>query len=338
MKALISSIENSLEKIENGSIALSELEQLVDSSRELYERLVVIRYNVYKNQVLGTSNTVVEEPIATPAPIEEILVQESPIVENQESEETSFEFSLFDEAPEEIVMEETIVEAPVFETPVEEESFHIEETSEVAIENEIVVEEIPVFVAPEPVYEQAPIEDEKPFVAASVPPSNFDEVSIPTPVFASAPIDVTPVTPHVPEVPVSFSTSEPTPAPVVETAPIVESEPVYTNATFTQSHPMEASIKVVEDTVRMKYSIVPLETLIGSFSLNEKLQLINELYGGSSDVFSSAIKRLDAQANLSATRPILAEMAEMHNWDLESETTEEFIFKICRRYAGALAV
>ncbi|NBR15193.1 MAG: hypothetical protein EBU01_11555, partial [Crocinitomicaceae bacterium] len=65
MKALISSIENSLEKIENGSIALSELEQLVDSSRELYERLVVIRYNVYKNQVLGTSNEVVEESIAT---------------------------------------------------------------------------------------------------------------------------------------------------------------------------------------------------------------------------------------------------------------------------------
>ena len=332
MKALISSIENSLEKIENGSIALSELEQLVDSSRELYERLVVIRYNVYKNQVLGTSNEVVEETISTPAPVEEMLVEETPTTTNEEAEDTSFEFSLFDEAPEEIVMEETMVEAPVFETPVEEESFIVEETIEVAIENEIVEEEIPVFVAPEPVYEQAPIEDEKPFVAASVPPSNFDEVSIPTPVFASAPIDVTPVTPIVPEVPVSFSTPESTPAPVVEP------EPVYTNATFTQSHPLEGSIKVVEDTVRMKYSIVPLETLIGSFSLNEKLQLINELFGGSSDVFSSAIKRLDALSNLSATRPILAEMAEMHNWDLESETTEEFIFKICRRYAGALAV
>ena len=332
MKALISSIENSLEKIENGSIALSELEQLVDSSRELYERLVVIRYNVYKNQVLGTSNEVVEETISTPAPVEEMLVEETPTTTNEEAEDTSFEFSLFDEAPEEIVMEETMVEAPVFETPVEEESFIVEETIEVAIENEIVEEEIPVFVAPEPVYEQAPIEDEKPFVAASVPPSNFDEVSIPTPVSASAPIDVTPVTPIVREVPVSFSTPESTPAPVVEP------EPVYTNATFTQSHPLEGSIKVVEDTVRMKYSIVPLETLIGSFSLNEKLQLINELFGGSSDVFSSAIKRLDALSNLSATRPILAEMAEMHNWDLESETTEEFIFKICRRYAGALAV
>lgn len=333
MKALISSIENSLEKIENGSIALSELEQLVDSSRELYERLVVIRYNVYKNQVLGTSNEVVEETISTPAPVEE-----TPITTNEEVEETSFEFSLFDEAPEEIVMEESTVEEPVFEAPVEEESFIVEETIEVAIENEIVEEEIPVYVAPTPVFEQTPIEDEKPFVAASVPPSNFDEVNIPTPVFASAPIDVTPVAPIVPEVPVSFSTPEPTPAPVVEPAPFVEPEPVYTNATFTQSHPMEGSIKVVEDTVRMKYSIVPLETLIGSFSLNEKLQLINELFGGSSDVFSSAIKRLDALSNLSATRPILAEMAEMHNWDLESETTEEFIFKICRRYAGALAV
>jgi hypothetical protein len=78
-----------------------------------------------------------------------------------------------------------------------------------------------------------------------------------------------------------------------------------------------------------------LDTLIGSFSLNEKLQLINELFGGSSDEFSSSIKRLDSQVNLVSARSILADMAENQRWDLESETTEEFILKICRRYANS---
>ena len=74
--------------------------------------------------------------------------------------------------------------------------------------------------------------------------------------------------------------------------------------------------------------------IIGSFSLNEKLTLINELFDGSSDEFSSSIKRLDSQLNLESAHSILADIAVRHNWDLESETTEELIFKICRRYAN----
>jgi hypothetical protein len=99
-----------------------------------------------------------------------------------------------------------------------------------------------------------------------------------------------------------------------------------------EPHPLESGIKTIEDLVHINYEIVPLDSLIDSFSLIERLELINEMFEGSNDVFSSSIKLLDEQSNLSETRPILAEMAEMHNWDLESETTKKFILKICRRY------
>jgi hypothetical protein len=96
-----------------------------------------------------------------------------------------------------------------------------------------------------------------------------------------------------------------------------------------------AWILQIEQTIRSDRSVFPLETLIGSFSLNEKLQFINELYDGSSDAFSSATKKLDACQHMSEAREQLSDFSSTYNWDLESEIVEDFIFKICRRYATA---
>ena len=103
-------------------------------------------------------------------------------------------------------------------------------------------------------------------------------------------------------------------------------------------HPESTSINSawvlqIEQTIRSDRSVFPLETLIGSFSLNEKLQFINELYDGSSDAFSTATKKLDAFENMAQAREQLSEYSSTYNWDLESEIVEDFIFKICRRYA-----
>jgi hypothetical protein len=94
-----------------------------------------------------------------------------------------------------------------------------------------------------------------------------------------------------------------------------------------------AWILQIEQTIRSDRSVFPLETLIGSFSLNEKLQFINELYDGSSDAFSSATKKLDTCQNMGEAREQLSDFSSTYNWDLESEIVEDFIFKICRRYA-----
>jgi hypothetical protein len=98
-----------------------------------------------------------------------------------------------------------------------------------------------------------------------------------------------------------------------------------------------AWILQIEQTIRSDRSVFPLETLIGSFSLNEKLQFINELYDGSSDAFSSATKKLDSCQNMGEAREQLSEFSSTYNWDLDSEIVEDFIFKICRRYATSVS-
>lgn len=76
-----------------------------------------------------------------------------------------------------------------------------------------------------------------------------------------------------------------------------------------------------------------LDSLVGSFGLNERLQFINELFDGSSEAFSDAIKILDGQSDIDAAKNKTKEFASSNEWDLESDTVEEFIIKLCRRYA-----
>ena len=83
----------------------------------------------------------------------------------------------------------------------------------------------------------------------------------------------------------------------------------------------------MEANIRDNRSVFPLESLIGAFTLNEKLQFINELFDGSSDDFSSHIKALDQMDSLQAARKKLTELEDTYNWDIESEVLEDFIFR-----------
>lgn len=90
----------------------------------------------------------------------------------------------------------------------------------------------------------------------------------------------------------------------------------------------------MEANIRDSRSVFPLESLIGAFTLNEKLQFINELFEGSSDDFSNNIKLLDQLSTMDAARSMVTALAKTHNWDTESEITEDFMYKICRRHAA----
>ena len=76
-----------------------------------------------------------------------------------------------------------------------------------------------------------------------------------------------------------------------------------------------------------------LDTLIGSFGLNERLQYINELFNGSSEHFSEAVKIIDNQSNIEEALLKTSVYANQFNWENDSETVEEFVIKIKRRYA-----
>lgn len=82
-----------------------------------------------------------------------------------------------------------------------------------------------------------------------------------------------------------------------------------------------------------QFSSRPLDSLIGAFGLNERLRFINDLFDGSSEKFSDAIKALDAQSGLDEARQKAAGYAEENSWDPEEEVVAEFMNYLNRRYA-----
>jgi hypothetical protein len=76
-----------------------------------------------------------------------------------------------------------------------------------------------------------------------------------------------------------------------------------------------------------------LDSLIGSFGLNERLLYINELFDGSSELFSEAIKELDRQGDWNTCVRQLGNLANTNLWDKDSDTIGEFVVHVNRKYA-----
>ena len=113
-------------------------------------------------------------------------------------------------------------------------------------------------------------------------------------------------------------------------------DPQLGNDIVASDHPLIAQFRALEKNARIERAIVPIDSLIGSFSLTEKLQFINGLFGGSSEAFASATKQLNDQPNMAAAILALVNIAETNSWDfaISAETIDEFMAKLCRRYAN----
>jgi flagellar biosynthesis GTPase FlhF len=280
IKTILGHLQSGVEKLESGHLSPEDMELLVEDAKELYERMVILRYKIYETNVLGVKEAVIsasirhteiETPIdlfgsidePTPEPAFEVTFASgqsdelNAAVFNDELEDTLEEELEEAHIEEEQEEEEHIEEQEVEE---EEEEEHIEEEQEERIEEK----------------EEEAIDDEEEELIEHAAPSNWE-----------------------PE----FSGDQ----------PIWMAE-------------MEANI-------RDNRSVFPLESLIGAFTLNEKLQFINELFDGSSDDFSSNVKQLDQLASIDAARNMIAELADTYTWDTDSEIVEDFMYKICRRYA-----
>ena len=285
MKTIIDSISNKIHSLESKPLSSIELDDLISKSQELTERLIILRYKAYEQQVFGivqeeaeikaeVSNTEVETPMNS--------LENSPELE----ERPVIDFSWGDDEQEEPTIEEEQVNSiDLAEEVMEEELPEVTEEKEEALNEEIDLEDT-------------------------------EEEVIQT-------IEV--------EAPSLFS--EPTSEPIHEEK-IEEIGNASTDLTYTVEQ-----IKVVEKSVKEQYGIIPLETLIGSFTLNEKLQFINELFGGSSEAFTSSVKTLDSQEHMIGAREIIAHIAVQNQWDFENsiDIIDDFMLKICRRYAATLS-
>ena len=287
IKTILGHLQNGVEKLESGQLSPEDMELLVEDAKELYERMVILRYKIYETNVLG-----VKEPVIT-ASIRHTEI-ETPIdlfgVVDEPKQEPEFEINYSNdlsnesstEADEHSIIEEGEEDFSADEDQSDEE---IETHQEAAIKEEVVEEDS--------VEEEAELLED--LTAEDINTLPEEESSNE-------------------EVPVSDS----------ETTPAWEPE-------FSGDQPIWMA--EMEANIRDNRSVFPLESLIGAFTLNEKLQFINELFDGSSDEFSSNIKQLDQLASMDAARNMIAELADTFNWDTESEIVEDFMYKICRRYA-----
>jgi len=276
MKELVSAIENGLKKISKGNITLIELEETVASSRELYERLLIVRYKVYENSILADEESEELEVVDKETEVEK---EEETIPEENKDIEIIFEEETND------IAEDSIIRFDLFATPeIESEVEEDEVLPEVEKEIEQSIEED---VLPEIEIKEEELVEE-----------NLDSEE---------------------EIKNTANESAETSKEIAEDA----------SSLFPK-------ILKIEKSIAQNYQVMTLETLIGSFTLNERLQFINELFDGSSDLFSSAIKRLDALDNRDSARSVIAEYAAENNWDLDGEVVEDFMLKICSRYAANL--
>ena len=92
-------------------------------------------------------------------------------------------------------------------------------------------------------------------------------------------------------------------------------------------------MKSVDNSVNASFNGAKIETLVGAFGLNQKLRYINELFDGSSESFSDAIKSLDAKSTMNEAKDIVSALASEHEWDTEEESVVEFMTVLNRRYA-----
>lgn len=121
--------------------------------------------------------------------------------------------------------------------------------------------------------------------------------------------------------------------PVIEApaAPVVQEEPIA--IVREKGSSFLDRLSILDNSISSQLAGRKIDTLTGAFGINERLLYINELFDGSGEAFSDAIKALDTQDNLDAASNKVEELAFQNSWNPEEEVVLEFLAIIKRRYA-----
>jgi len=114
----------------------------------------------------------------------------------------------------------------------------------------------------------------------------------------------------------------------IETTEVVE-----TKIETTPGGSFYDKLDLEDNSIAARFSGGKVDSLIGSFSLNQRLRFINELFDGSSELFSEAAKNLDSKQSLAEAQEQAASYAGEYGWDPTDEVVIEFLSYLNRRYA-----
>jgi hypothetical protein len=260
---LLVSIQLLFNNMKIGKLSEEDMEKLVNSTRELHERTLILRYKAYEHKIYGETATETKDVIL-PEPVQDHILVE-PVIPNIEPEKK------------EVVLEKKHVETPSFDM-----SFSL--------------------------FDQ--IEE----------PQKEEEIILPTEISLEEPeqeID-------------DFTVSE-----SLESVEIIPTPQTIAPITETSSTPKDLFDKMLEqdNSLGAKLMFSKIESLQTAFGLNEKLQIIRELFKGSSEDFTQAIQILDVQPNFEQAKAILSNFTLEYAWELDTQIAIEFVQKIARRYA-----
>jgi hypothetical protein len=280
---LLATMQLLMDRLTLGTLTMENMEELVATSREFYERTLILRYKSYEQEVFGAglSTDTISQEYQAPTSKVEVSSTSSVEVENQQEKAAAFDlsFSLFDQLEqEEALLQEIEAENEVL--------IANEHTSHEALSTESFVTETKSVMIEEFANETILTEE----IVEQEPQSHTIEEEI--------------TTPPVQEVPT------------------------------TTSHQKDAFDKMIERDNSLGSQIMGtrLDTLNGAFGLNEKLQLINELFDGSSELFYQSVQIFDALPDFDQAKVVLKNYSNEFTWDFENPLVIEFVQKIARRY------
>ncbi|MFZ6050586.1 hypothetical protein [Halocola ammonii] len=300
IKSLTAELAKQVKALETGELAAGDLDSMAEKSRELYERIIVIRHLAYERIVKNkTEGSMAKEPREMPF---RINMNRPPISKNQtslidvieeltageeddfadESKDESTASTETNEVQEETVEEES--EKDVQETVESEEETVAEEEQPEEVEEEVAKDEEPSEEAPEEVEEEVAEEEQE-----------------------------------LPEVKIEPE-SESEPAPMEEQI----EEKLSSPATRSTEQP---------ETLADRLKMTPLADLKKAIGLNQKFQFINELFEGDADEYADSIEKLNSADNMeSAIKYFEKDLAAKNDWEEDHPSVLDLRELVQRRY------
>lgn len=326
---ILDAINAHFQNIQTGQLTAENMESLVELTRELHERALILRYKTYEEKIFGVREQPTEASIILDEPMKtrEEMVKET-------VEETPEEIVPFERVEEEILNHESTIESnePVFdfdlfeqaETPTPSVASEPDIEAEIALfptetfETKIETEEQPVLF--EQVEEEI-LRHETELQEKTVVEGIIHEINN-HPTFEEQVFET--------KIEPTFEMPEESQAPI-QSASFVEQTVRAENPAPIQAENTEVFNQLL-NTDQSIGSRIKLQTLIGSFGLNEKLQCIRELFHGSSEAFNAALETIDQQTDFNSAKRVMASYAKQYNWSFESSLTAQFVQKVERRF------
>lgn len=335
---LLQAINEGFDALNRGVIDVEQMNGLVASTRELYERAVIIQHKAHELVVREQPVVFTKDVAPSSVSVKEVVTEEV----------TDFkEDSIIEQAQEEA---EVVQEETVSATPHQQPTFSVEEKEEGFTFDLFATkeEEKPTFEMnsfhEEPMqesYEETEAEmiihEESTNVTNNYSAEIEEEIELPKTIAEI-----------IRENPTTFLSNEGEVQPIIEELDEempeeLEKETVVAMEEDRVEEPVKVTHSVGDTSFFNNYQplannpaammIAPkIDNLTSAFGLGEKLMYIRELFNGSSDAFNQVITEVEKGQSFQEAKILLSVIASDNAWSLDNQTTLDFVNKVERRF------